>query len=58
MGGKEAEAADFGGNVFADGPGQAEPVVSRRAYTRAPCISDSLADHRYERLTHLVLVHR
>ena len=40
MGGKEAEAADFGGNVFANGPGQAEPVVSRRAYTRVAGVSD------------------
>lgn len=29
--GKQAEAADFGGDVFTDGPGQAEAVVRGRA---------------------------
>lgn len=29
--GEQAEAADFGGDVLADGPGQTEPVVGRRA---------------------------
>lgn len=29
--GKQAEAADFGGDVFADGPGQTEAVVRGRA---------------------------
>lgn len=29
--GKQTEAADFGGHVFADGPGQTEAVVRGRA---------------------------
>lgn len=29
--GKQTEAAEFGGDVFADGPGQTEAVVRRRA---------------------------
>jgi hypothetical protein len=57
MGGKEAEAADFGGNVFANGPGQAEPVVSRRAYTRVAGVSDIYRSLLGE-LTHLVLIHQ
>ena len=31
VGGKETKAADFGGDVFADGPGQPEAVVGGRA---------------------------
>lgn len=31
VGGEQTEAADFGGNVFADGPRQAEAVVCGRA---------------------------
>lgn len=31
VGGEQAEAADGGGDVFADGPGQAEAVVGGRA---------------------------
>lgn len=31
VGGEQAEAADFGGDVLADGPGQTEAVVGGRA---------------------------